>query len=176
MELSAKTPTSRNAWWSLRRRGAKRREWFELRQRDRGGKALVGYGAAKDGWDGHNYYGRYADFAGHNFPQHLIPFNGAFAVQVGDVMPTYSILQDVTIDGKPLEQVGVGFNRQLLGDMLRKQYDFRGVILSDWAITRDCPEACRNGASAGNKAAAQDIGMPWGSGRPDGGAALCQGH
>jgi beta-glucosidase len=36
------------------------------------------------------------------------------------------------------------------------------VILSDWAITRDCPEACRNGASAGNKAAAQDIGVPWG--------------
>jgi beta-glucosidase-like glycosyl hydrolase len=119
-------------------------------------------GAAKDGWDGHNYYGRFADFAGHNFPQHLIPFNGAFAAQVGGVMPTYPILQDVTIDGKPLEQVGAGFNRQLLGDMLRKQYDFRGVILCDWAITRDCPEACRNGASAGNKAAAQDIGMPWG--------------
>jgi len=59
-------------------------------------------------------------------------------------------------------QVGPGFNRQLLGDMLRKQYDFRGVILSDWAITRDGPEACRNGASVGNKAAAQDIGMPWG--------------
>ena len=65
-------------------------------------KHWAGYGAAKDGWDGHNYYGRYADFAGHNFSQHLIPFNGAFAVQVGDVMPTYSILQDVTIDGKPL--------------------------------------------------------------------------
>ncbi len=125
-------------------------------------KHWAGYGAAKDGWDGHNYYGRFADFAGHNFPQHLIPFNGAFAAQVGGVMPTYAILQDVTIDGKPLEQVGAGFNRQLLGDMLRTQYDFRGVILSDWAITRDCPEACRNGASAGNKAAAQDIGMPWG--------------
>lgn len=125
-------------------------------------KHWAGYGAAKDGWDGHNFYGRYAEFAGHNFPQHLIPFKGAFAAQVGGVMPTYSILQDVTIDGKPLEQVGAGFNRQLLGDLLRKQYDFHGVILSDWAITRDCPEACRSGASAGQKPVPADIGMPWG--------------
>jgi beta-glucosidase len=125
-------------------------------------KHWAGYGAAKDGWDGHNYYGRYAEFAGHNFAQHLIPFTGAFAAQVGAVMPTYSILQDVAIDGKPLEQVGAGFNHQLLGDLLRNKYDFRGVILSDWAITRDCPEACRNGASAGQKPAAADIGMPWG--------------
>jgi beta-glucosidase len=28
-------------------------------------KHRAGYGAAKDGWDGHNYYGRYAKFAGH---------------------------------------------------------------------------------------------------------------
>jgi beta-glucosidase len=77
-------------------------------------------------------------------------------------MPTYSILLDVTLDGKPLEQVGAGFNNQLLNELLRKQYGFRGVILSDWAITRDCPEACRNGASAGNKPAPKDIGMPWG--------------
>jgi len=125
-------------------------------------KHWAGYGAAKDGWDGHNYYGRYAEFAGHNFAQHLIPFAGAFAAQVGGVMPTYSILQDVTIDGKPLEQVGAGFKQQLLNELLRKRYEFRGVILSDWAITRDCPEACRNGASAGNKPVPQDIGMPWG--------------
>jgi beta-glucosidase len=125
-------------------------------------KHWAGYGAAKDGWDGHNYYGRYADFAGRNFAQHLIPFTGAFAAQVGGVMPTYSILQDVAIDGKPLEQVGAGFNRQLLSELLRKRYDFRGVILSDWAITKDCLEPCRNGASAGNKPVPQDIGMPWG--------------
>jgi len=71
------------------------------------------YGAAKDGWDGHNYYGRYAEFSGHNFEQHLIPFTGAFVAHVGGVMPTYSILQNVTIDGNSLEQVGAGFNRQL---------------------------------------------------------------
>ena len=56
-------------------------------------KHWAGYGAAKDGWDGHNYYGRYADFSGHNFTQHLIPFTGAFAAHAGSVMPTYSVLQ-----------------------------------------------------------------------------------
>jgi beta-glucosidase len=125
-------------------------------------KHWVGYGAAKDGWDGHNYYGRYADFSGHNFEQHLIPFTGAFAAHAGSVMPTYSVLQGVVSEGKPLEQVGAGFNHQLLGDLLRAQYGFRGVIVSDWGITNDCSEVCRNGASAGTKPAPQDIGMPWG--------------
>jgi beta-glucosidase len=125
-------------------------------------KHWAGYGAAKDGWDGHNYYGRYAEFSGHNFEQHLIPFTGAFAAHVGGVMPTYSILQNVTIDGNSLEQVGAGFNRQLLSELLRRQYGFRDVIVSDWAITNDCPEACRNGASAGSQPAPRDIGMPWG--------------
>lgn len=125
-------------------------------------KHWAGYGAAEDGWDSHNYYGRYATFPGHNFAQHLIPFAGAFEAHVGTVMPTYSILRDLTIDGKPLEQVGAGFNRQLLSGLLRGEYGFRGVILSDWKITDDCSEACRNGASAGNKPTPADIGMPWG--------------
>ncbi|MGA7697110.1 MAG: glycoside hydrolase family 3 N-terminal domain-containing protein [Candidatus Sulfotelmatobacter sp.] len=125
-------------------------------------KHWVGYGAAKDGWDGHNYYGRYADFSGHNFAQHLIPFTGAFAAHVGSVMPTYSVLQEVAIDGKPLEQVGAGFNRQLLSELLRGQYGFRGLIVSDWAITSDCSEACRNGTAAGVKPTPAEIGMPWG--------------
>src|SRR5579862_186418 len=125
-------------------------------------KHWAGYGAARDGWDSHNYYGRFADFSGHNFPQHLIPFTGAFAAHVGSVMPTYSILQGVAIDGEPLEQVGAGFNLQLLSDLLRAQYGFRGVIVSDWAITNDCSEACRNGTAAGVKPTPAEIGMPWG--------------
>jgi beta-glucosidase len=127
-------------------------------------KHWAGYGAVKDGWDSHNYYGRYANFSGNNFAQHLIPFTGAFAAHVGSVMPTYSILQNLTLNGKPLEQVGAGFNRHLLTDLLRTKCGFTGVILSDWAITNDCPEACRNGASPGKQPAVSDIGMPWGVG------------
>jgi beta-glucosidase len=126
-------------------------------------KHWAGYGAAKDGWDSHNSYGRFASFAGHNFAEHLIPFTGAFNAHGGGVMPTYSVLQgDVVVDGKPLEQVGAGFNRQMLSELLRDRYGFSGVILSDWAITNDCPEACRNGAPTGTKPTPRDIGLPWG--------------
>jgi len=125
-------------------------------------KHWAGYGAARDGWDSHNYYGRYAEFPGHDFAQHLIPFTGAFEAHVGSVIPTYSILQNLAVDGSLVEQVGAGFNRQLLGDLLRTKYGFNGVILSDWAITNECPAACRNGASAGNTPTPDDIGMPWG--------------
>ncbi len=125
-------------------------------------KHWAGYGAAKDGWDSHNYYGRFASFPGNNFQQHLVPFTGAFDAHVGAVMPTYSILQNAIVDGKQLEQVGAGFNRELLTGLLRGQYGFRGVILSDWGITSDCPKVCQEGTPPGDKPLPQNIGMPWG--------------
>ena len=118
-------------------------------------KHWVGYGAAKDGWDSHAYYGRFAAFPGHNFEYHIRPFLGAFSANVGGVMPTYSILEG-------FEPVGAAFNRQLLTDMLRGRYGFRGIILTDWAITSDCPERCRNGAPPGERPSFADVGMPWG--------------
>ncbi|MFC6645429.1 glycoside hydrolase family 3 N-terminal domain-containing protein [Granulicella cerasi] len=127
-------------------------------------KHWVGYGAAKDGWDSHNYYGRYATFPANNFAQHLVPFTGAFTAKVASVMPTYSILQGLKLQGKPVEQVGAGFNRQLLTGLLRDTYHFKGVILSDWAVTDDCSERCREGAPAGQKPTPADIGMSWGVG------------
>ena len=45
-------------------------------------KHWAGYGAAKDGWDSHNYYGRYASISGQNFPQHLIPFTESIRSEV----------------------------------------------------------------------------------------------
>jgi beta-glucosidase len=125
-------------------------------------KHWAGYGAVKDGWDAHNYYGRYATFPGHNFDQHLLPFMGAFQANVAAVMPTYPILQGVTIHGKPLEQVGAGFSHQLLTDLLRDKYGFKGVILSDWGITSDCNQRCRDGVPPGSEITVDDIGMPWG--------------
>src|SRR4029453_17591244 len=53
-------------------------------------KHWAGYGAQDNGYDSHYYYGRYAVFPGHNFGDHLIPYEGAFAVDVAGVMPTYS--------------------------------------------------------------------------------------
>jgi len=125
-------------------------------------KHWVGYGAAKDGFDSHTYYGRFAKFTGNNLEYHVRPFLGAFAARVGGVMPTYSILQDAVWRGHPIESVGAGYNRQLLTDMLRDAYGFRGIVVTDWAITWDCNERCVNGAPAGERPSFADLGMPWG--------------
>ncbi|MXO67117.1 glycoside hydrolase family 3 protein [Altererythrobacter endophyticus] len=106
-------------------------------------KHWVGYGAQPEGFDGHNYYGRFADLPGDTIDAHFSAFDGAFAAQVGGIMPAYPVLRGVTLDGKPLEQVAPGFNAQLLQDELRSKRDYQGVILSDWLVTLDCDEFCR---------------------------------
>ncbi len=125
-------------------------------------KHWTGYGAAAEGFDSHNYYGRYAVFPGNNFAYHVIPFEGAFAANVAGVMPTYSILRDLTIEGVAIEQVGTGFNRFLLTDLLRNQYGFSGVILSDWGITKDCGEACITGRDANGVQGFHNHSSAWG--------------
>lgn len=125
-------------------------------------KHWVGYGAQKNGFDSHSSYGRYADFSDNDLDVHIEPFRGAFAAHVAGVMPTYSILQGATVNGKRVEQVGAGFNKQLLTDLLRNRYGFDGVILTDWAVTNDCGDVCRNGFPAGQRPTFQGVAMPWG--------------
>jgi beta-glucosidase len=126
-------------------------------------KHWAGYGASANGLDAHNAYAKYAQFSSNRaFWYHVLPFTGAFAANVAGVMPTYAILRGVSIGGQPLEQVGGGFNRQLLTELLRNRFAFDGVILSDWAITNDCNERCQNGAPPGEMPSPADIGMPWG--------------
>ncbi len=122
-------------------------------------KHWVGYGASVEGLDGHNHYGRFARFPGGHFQDHVTPFLGAIASGVVGVMPTYDILDGLKIDGKPVEAVGAGFNRQLLADQLRGKYKFRGLVLSDWSITQDCIDACLTGQP---RQARTQIAMPWG--------------
>ena len=125
-------------------------------------KHWVGYGAAADGFDSHSYYGRTAKFTSNSLEYHARPFLGAFAANVGGVMPTYSILEGATWNGRPIEPVGPAFNQQVLGEMLRGRYGFRGMILTDWAVTNDCAERCRAGVPAGERPSFADVGMPWG--------------
>jgi len=122
-------------------------------------KHWVGYGAAKDGWDSHSHYGRFAAFPGNNFAYHVKPFLPAFRSKVAGVMPTYSTLQDLVVDGHQVEQVGGGFNTWLLTDQLRGRYGYDGIILSDWLITNDCPKACVEGSDPGQPPV---LGMSWG--------------
>jgi len=125
-------------------------------------KHWVGYGAAKQGYDSHNFYGRYATFPGRNLSYHVKPFLGAFDAGVAGVMPTYSILDGATLNWKSVEQVGAGFNKQLLADALRTTYGFRGVIITDWAITNDCSALCREGFPPGERPTFAGVAMPWG--------------
>ena len=128
-------------------------------------KHWAGYGAAKDGWDSHNPYGKYMTFPGNNFAYHLKPFDGAFAAKAGSVMPTYSQPDGtVTIDGITLDSVAAGYSKALLTDLLRERKGFTGVTLSDWGITADCVDECLNGAPAGVPVFAfwSKFGTSWG--------------
>ena len=124
-------------------------------------KHWVGYGAEPDGFDAHNRYGRTVRLDQASFAQHLAAFRGALAARSAGVMPTYAIVDGVTLDGRPLPPVGAGFNRPLLTDLLRGTQGFRGLILSDWAITATCADAC-SAPTAQRPQTRDDLAMPWG--------------
>jgi len=122
-------------------------------------KHWVGYGASRDGFDGHSYYGRFSAFPGGHFDDHVTPFLDAFDAVVAGVMPTYNILEGLRIDGVDVEQVGAGFSEQLLNGLLRRTHGYDGLVLSDWAITRDLTESGRTGVPPQRPA---DVAMCWG--------------
>ncbi|WP_447726614.1 glycoside hydrolase family 3 protein [Sphingomonas koreensis] len=124
-------------------------------------KHWVGYGAAPEGYDGHNFYGRAVSMSDAEFEKHVAAFDGAFAARSAGVMPTYVIVRGPRLNGAALEPVGAGFSKQLLNDLLRRDKGYDGLIVSDWAITRDCDVACRS-PSAQNPQLPASIGMPWG--------------
>ncbi len=122
-------------------------------------KHWVGYGASRDGFDGHNYYGRFSAFPGGRFQDHVDAFAGAFKAKVAGVMPTYNILEGLELYGELVVQRGAGFSPTLLTRLLRGDYHYEGVLLSDWAITKDATEACKTGVP---EQGPMDIAMPWG--------------
>jgi len=124
-------------------------------------KHWVGYGAQPDGFDGHNYYGRNVYLSDASLADHVRAFDGALAVRSAGVMPTYVVIHGPKRDGKALEPVGAGFNKQLLSGLLRQDKGYDGLLISDWSITRDCPASCTDPDAAGPQTP-QSIGMPWG--------------
>ncbi|MEL1249287.1 glycoside hydrolase family 3 protein [Aurantiacibacter gilvus] len=123
-------------------------------------KHWVGYGAQPEGFEAHNYYGRFAE-PGDHLDQHIAAFEGAIEARSAGIMPAYPILRDAEVDGETLEAVGPGFNEQLLEGLLRGELGYQGIILSDWAITRDCNERCMNPTDV-EPQRPQDIATPWG--------------
>lgn len=123
-------------------------------------KHWVGYGAQPEGFDAHNWYGRFAR-PGEHLSLHVEAFRGALGAGAAGVMPAYPILVDTTLGGEPLEAVGPGFSTQLIDGLLRGEMGFDGIVVSDWAITRDCNERCR-APTAQAPQRPQDISTAWG--------------
>ncbi len=93
-------------------------------------KHFPGGGPQREGLDPHNEYGQEQVYPGHNFAYHLIPFQAAIEAGTAQMMPYYGIPVGITS-----ENVGMGFNREILTDLLREKMGFDGVICTDWGIT-----------------------------------------
>lgn len=104
-------------------------------------KHWPGGGSGEGGRDAHYGYGKYAVYPGKNFKTHFLPFiNGAFKLngktgQAAAVMPYYTISFDQ--DNKYGENVGNSYNKYIIHDLLRTQYNYDGVVCTDWLITAD---------------------------------------
>ncbi|AWF99935.1 glycoside hydrolase family 3 protein [Clavibacter michiganensis] len=92
-------------------------------------KHFPGGGAQKDGEDPHFPYGREQVYPGGKFDMHLAPFVAAIAAGATQVMPYYGMPV-----GTEYEEVGFGFNRQILTELLREELGFDGIVCADWSI------------------------------------------
>ena len=92
-------------------------------------KHFPGGGPQKNGLDPHLYSGREQVYPGGMFEYHLKPFRDAIDNNLAVIMPYYGITVDQTS-----ENVAIGFNKELLTDLLRGELGYKGVICSDWGI------------------------------------------
>ena len=95
-------------------------------------KHWPGGGPQKDGEDAHFPYGKEQVYPGNNFDYHLRPFEAAFEAGTAQIMPYYG--QPI---GLPFEEVGFGFNKQIITGLLREKYGFDGVVCTDWQLLSD---------------------------------------
>lgn len=104
-------------------------------------KHWPGGGPEEGGRDAHFAYGKFAVYPGNNFDEHLIPFvDGAMKLSgktkmASAAMPYYTISTDRDIKNK--ENVGNGYSKYLVTDLLRNIYKYDGVVCTDWLVTAD---------------------------------------
>ncbi|MCU1536281.1 MAG: b [Humibacillus sp.] len=100
-------------------------------------KHFPGGGPQKDGEDAHFPYGREQVYPGGRFADHLKPFPPAIAAGTAGIMPYYGMPVGLEIDGEPVEEVGFGFNRQVVTGLLRERLGYDGVVVTDWELVND---------------------------------------
>src|SRR4051794_13234421 len=97
-------------------------------------KHFPGGGPQLDGEDPHFAYGKDQVYPGGMFEYHLRVFEAAFEAGTAQIMPYYG--RPV---GTELEEVGFGFNRDVVTGLLRERYGFDGVVCTDWGLVTDAP-------------------------------------
>lgn len=95
-------------------------------------KHFPGGGPQRDGEDPHFPYGREQIYPGGRFDYHLRPFRAAIAAGATQLMPYYGMPI-----GTEYEEVGFGFNRSVITELLREQLGFNGIVCTDWRLLSD---------------------------------------
>ena len=52
-------------------------------------------------------------------------------------MPYYGMPIALEIDGEQIEEVGFGYNKQIVTGLLRGQLGYDGVVVTDWELVND---------------------------------------
>ncbi len=103
-------------------------------------KHWPGGGTGEGGRDAHYSFGKYSVFPGGELEMQMTPFlEGAFKLEGGTVkasavMPYYTISYGVDPSGA---NVGNGYSKYLVTDLLREKYGYDEVVCTDWGITHD---------------------------------------
>lgn len=95
-------------------------------------KHFPGGGPQKDGEDPHFPWGREQVYPGGEQEYHLRPFIAAIKAGATQMMPYYGMPV-----GTDWEEVGFGFNKDVLTTLLRDRLGFEGIVCTDWGLLTD---------------------------------------